>query len=363
MLRTIELAGSPVELGRRHGQASGAEIRRMRRALLAYLARLSLFAGALPLYGGLLLLARRFLRYIPAHLRQELAAVAAGAQVSPGTVLLINVADDLANNTPRCSALAVGARHTADGGYLMGRNLDYPIFLDILVQLQTLFLLSPDQGQPLASLAWPGYVGVCTGINRAGVALAQLSAMSTDRTVKGVPAALRFRLGLETGATAAAVAETILGLPGTIGNNLMLCDRREALVLELSARRRARRRPREGLITATNHYQSPDMQPLKGRFPAPPPYSPLVRPPFHRDLQRRPGPEAARVGGGPLPGVAGPAKNSGGPGGGQRRHRLLRHLLPRRVNLMGGPGRHPPGEPGTLCPDQIVGLSRVEGLQ
>ena len=275
MLRTIELAGSPVELGRRHGQALGAEIRRMRRALLAYLARLSLFAGALPLYGGLLLLARRFLRYIPAHLQQEMAAVAAGAQVSPGTVLLINVADDLANNTPRCSALAVGARHTADGGYLMGRNLDYPIFLDILVQLQTLFLLSPDQGQPLASLAWPGYVGVCTGINRAGVALAQLSAMSTDRTVKGVPAALRFRLGLETGATAAAVAETILGLPGTIGNNLMLCDRREALVLELSARRRARRRPREGLITATNHYQSPDMQPLKGRFPSPPPYSPL----------------------------------------------------------------------------------------
>jgi hypothetical protein len=275
MLRTIELAGSPGELGRRHGQALGAEIRRMRRALLAYLARLSLFAGAWPLYGGLLLLARCFSRYIPAHLQQELAAVAAGAQVSPGTVLLINVTDDLANNMPRCSALAVGARHTADGSYLMGRNLDYPVFLDILVQLQTLFLLEPDQGQPLASLAWPGYVGVCTGINRAGVTLAQLSAMSTDRTVKGVPAALRFRLGLETGATAAAVAETILGLPGTIGNNLMLCDPKEALVLELSARRGARRRPRQGLLTATNHYQSPDMQPLKGRFPPPPPYSAL----------------------------------------------------------------------------------------
>src|SRR5271157_2317305 len=186
MLRTVELEGSPQELGRRHGQALGEEIRRMRRGLLAYLARLSLYAGALPLFGGLLILARRFLPHVPAHLQQEMAAVAAGAQVSLGTVLLINVADDLANNTPRCSALAVGGARTPDGAYLMGRNLDYPVFLDVLVPLQTLFLLEPHHGRPLASLAWPGYVGVCTGLNRSGVALSQLSAMSRDRTLKGM---------------------------------------------------------------------------------------------------------------------------------------------------------------------------------
>jgi hypothetical protein len=275
MLRSLKLEGSPQELGRRHGQALAADIRRMRRALLAYLARLSLYAGALPLYGGLLLLARRFVPHLPANLKREMTAVAAGAQVSLSTVLLINVVDDLANNTPRCSALAVGEDRTQDGAYLMGRNLDYPVFLDVLMQLQTLFLLEPHQARPLASLAWPGYVGVCTGLNRAGVALAQLSAMSRDRTLKGMPAALRFRLGLEIGATALEVAHTIQALPGTIGNNLMLCDPREALVLELSARSGAQRRPRGGLITTTNHYQSPDMQPLKGRFPPPPPGSVL----------------------------------------------------------------------------------------
>ncbi|MCX5890262.1 MAG: C45 family autoproteolytic acyltransferase/hydrolase [Deltaproteobacteria bacterium] len=279
MLRTIELEGTPRERGWCHGQILGAEIRQVRRALLAYLARLSLYAGAWPIFGGLLILARRFLPYIPNHLKQEMAAVAAGAQVSLGTVLLINVTDDLANNTPRCSALAVGEDLTADGAYLMGRNLDYPLFIDILIQLQTLFHLEPDQGQPLASLAWPGYLGVCTGMNKAGVALAQLSAMSRDRTLQGMPAALRFRLGLEAGATAAEVAATVQSLPGTIGNSLMLCDPREALVLELSARQRAWRRPRAGLITATNHYQSPAMQALKGRFPPRPPYS--VLPSYH----------------------------------------------------------------------------------
>ncbi len=275
MLRTLELWGDPRERGRRHGETLAADIRRMRRALLTYLARISLYAGALPLFGLLKGLARGFWPYIPPHLQQEMAAVAAGADVSLGAVLLINGLDDLVNNLPRCSALAVGDRGTAQGDYVMGRNLDYPVFIEPLVRLQTLFLLWPHQGQPLASLAWPGYVGVCTGMNFAGVALAQLSAVSRDRTLKGTPAALRFRQALEAGDSVAAVAARLLRAPGTIGNNLLLCGPREALVLELSARHGEVRRPRHGILTVTNHYQSPGMQSLKGRFPSPPPYSVL----------------------------------------------------------------------------------------
>jgi hypothetical protein len=157
----------------------------------------------------------------------------------------------------------------------MGRNLDYPLFTDLLLRLQTLFLLEPHRGQALASLAWPGYVGVCTGMNRAGVALAQLAAMSRDRTAKGTPAAMRFRQALEAGATVGAVAAAVMSVPGTIGNNLLLCSPGEAAVLELSARRAVIRYPAAGLLTVTNHYQSLEMFPLKGQFPAPPPFSVL----------------------------------------------------------------------------------------
>jgi hypothetical protein len=276
MLRTLEIWGDPQELGRRHGQALGADIRLLRRALLTYLARISLYAGALPLYGLLQWLARGFWPYIPPHLQQEMVALAAGAELSLGGILLLNGLDDLANNSPRCSAIAAGDRHTAQGDYVMGRNLDYPVFTEPMTELQTLFLIEPHQGQRLASLAWPGYVGVCTGINASGVALAQLSAMSRDRTLKGTPAALRFRQALEDGDTVAAVAESVLKAPGTIGNNLMLCGPREALVLEISARHGAVRHPCHGLLTTTNHYQSPAMQGLKGRFPPRPPYAVLA---------------------------------------------------------------------------------------
>jgi hypothetical protein len=275
MLRTLEIWGSPRERGRRHGQLLAADIHRLRRVILSYLARISLYAGALPLYGLLQWLARGFWPYIPPHLQQEMTALAAGAEVSLGGILLLNGVDDLANNSPRCSSLAVGDGRTAQGDYLMGRNLDYPVFTEYLSQLQTLFLISPHQGQRLASLAWPGYVGVCTGINASGVALAQLSSMSRDRTLKGTPAAMRFRQALEEGDTVAGVAESVLKAPGTIGNNLMLCGPKEALVLEISARHGAVRRPERGLLTTTNHFQSPAMQGLKGRFPPRPPYSVL----------------------------------------------------------------------------------------
>ncbi len=274
-LRILELSGSPRELGLRHGQVLAREIRVLRRALLTYLARISLFAGSLPVYGLLLFLGRRFRPHIPRRFREEMAGVAAGAGVGLGLILLINVLDDLGNNCPRCSALAAGGKHTPDGSYLLGRNLDYPLFTEVMVRHQTLFLLEPAQGLPLASLSWPGYVGVCTGMNRAGVALSQLTAMSLDRSLRGIPAALRFRQALEGGADVRTVASLILQAPGTIGNNLLLCAPDEAAGLELSARQGAVRAPEAGLLLATNHYQSRPMASLKGRFPPRPPFSPL----------------------------------------------------------------------------------------
>ena len=99
-------------------------------------------------------LARGSLPYIPPTSQQEMAAVAAGAEVGLGTILLLNVADDVANNSPRCSALAAGEGHSAHGAYVMGRNLDYPLFTDPLTEFQTLFSWSP-----IGASAWPPWPG------------------------------------------------------------------------------------------------------------------------------------------------------------------------------------------------------------
>jgi hypothetical protein len=278
--RIIQLAGSPREIGRRHGELLAGEIRAMRRVLLTYIARISLYAGALPVLALFQLLSRlAFWPHIPPRLREELQGVAAGAQLSLPQILLINTLDDLANNWPACSALAVGAGRTPDGFYLAGRNLDYPVFVDILVDFQTLFSITPDEGLPLVSLAWPGFVGVLTGMNRAGVALAQLTAMCRDHTLRGLPAGLRNRLALEREATVPGLAAGLRAFPTTIGNNLFLLSPHEAAVLEVSPHRAALRRPEDGLSIATNHFQGEAMSAVKGVFRQRPPLS--VLDPYH----------------------------------------------------------------------------------
>ncbi|MDI6854186.1 MAG: C45 family autoproteolytic acyltransferase/hydrolase [Deltaproteobacteria bacterium] len=285
-LSVIELSGSPWELGHRHGQKLARGIRAMRRGLLRYLLKAGLVVGACPIMGILLLLGRRFWPAVPRPFQEEMQGVAAGAQVNLSFILLINVLDDLANNVPRCSGLAAGGDYTADGFYLAGRNLDYPLFIDELISHQTLFVVEPHRGKPFASLAWPGYIGVCTGLSKAGVAMSQLSAMSRDTSLKGMPAALRFRQGLETAASLPEAAQAILAVKGTIGNNVLLASADEACVLELSATRGVVRPPLAGLLTVTNHYQTPAMAPWRGRFPRRPPFSPLSSYYFSEDYSR-----------------------------------------------------------------------------
>ena len=71
------------------------------------------------------------------------------------------------------------------------------------------------------------------------------------------------------------VAARITSLPGTMGANLILASPQEALLLEVSAHHRHVRVPMDGILTATNHYQSPGMQAFKGAAFRRPPLSPL----------------------------------------------------------------------------------------
>lgn len=278
-LRVVRLSGAPAARGYAHGRLLAQEIRQVRLGFLGYLAKLTCWVGGLPLYLGLVALAWRLRPYIPRPFWEEMQGVAAGAQVGLPLIVLINVIDDLAQNLIHCSAFAAGGDLSQTGAFLMGRNLDYAVFTEVMTRLNTVFLLFPQNGIPVVSVAWPGYIGVCTGLSQRQVALAQMSAMTRDLTFRGCPAGFRNRQALHQGKNLAAVAQLIARTPRTIGNNLLLCSPQEAQVLEVSAHHWARRPARDGLIIATNHYQSVEMQPFKGRFPHRPPFSPLS--PYH----------------------------------------------------------------------------------
>jgi hypothetical protein len=274
-LQVIRLSGTPCEIGQAHGRILSEDIKHLRREFLRYLARLSCGIGALPLYLTACLMAWRLRPFIPASLWEEIQAVANSAGVHVSFILFINVMDDLFNNVPRCSSFAAPLQDIQPGTFLLGRNLDYPLFAHVMCRFNTVFVLFPDNGQPLVSLAWPGYTGICTGMNHAQVALGQLTASTADFSLAGMPAALRNRLALQEHASLVEVAARITSFPGTIGANLIMASPQEALLLEVSAHHREVRVPARGILTATNHYQAPAMQAWKGKAFRRPPLSPL----------------------------------------------------------------------------------------
>jgi hypothetical protein len=206
---------------------------------------------------------------------EEIQAIAHGADMHISFILFINVMDDLLNNIPRCSAFAAPLGQDRESRFLLGRNLDYPLFAHEMCRFNTVFILLPDNGQPLVSIAWPGYTGICTGMNQSQVALGQLTASTSDFSLAGVPSALRNRLALQHHTSLVEVTARITSLTGTIGANLVLAAPDGALVLEVSAHHRTVRVPNHGVLTATNHYQSLAMQAQKGKAFRRPPLSPL----------------------------------------------------------------------------------------
>jgi hypothetical protein len=286
-LQILRLSGSPAAMGEAHGRFLAEDIKALRRALLRYLARLSLGVGALPLYLFACASAWRFKPFIPPSLWEEIQEVADGAGVHTGLILFINVLDDLLNNIPRCSTFAAPLGNSQPTTFLLGRSLDYPIFAEVMCRCNTVFMLQPDNGQPMVSLAWPGYLGICTGMNFSRVALGQLTASTPDVSLAGVPSGLRNRLALQHYHSVVEVAAGITSRPGTMGTNLILASPREALLLEVSAQHRGVRAPVAGILTATNHYQSPAMQAWRGTKFRRPPLSPLEDYCFSSDYSLR----------------------------------------------------------------------------
>lgn len=82
-------------------------------------------------------------------------------------------------------------------GRQLGRNLDYQVIPDRRVAHNTLFVYSPQGRLPFASLSWPGYIGVVTGVNRPDLSVNLLSVAARDVSWRGMPEGLINRLLLE----------------------------------------------------------------------------------------------------------------------------------------------------------------------
>ncbi|MBI4492254.1 MAG: hypothetical protein HY690_05620 [Chloroflexi bacterium] len=273
----MRLQGDAYQRGLQCGQALMPQLRALRRTFHDdVLFRRGWFLGW-SAYSLMRVLAACMEQHTPRSFLDEVRGVADGAGIPYGDVLLMTCFDDVIHNLQfavpvgrlACSAVAVQGRRAPGGGVLLARNLDYYPEADwwgvgalinrILRETVTLFVVRPTHGHAFVSIGWPGFVGVVTGLNDAGLAVACLTSTVPTETADGVPAPLIYRRMLEEAETLAECEAILRATRRTIGNNVLVVSARDnaACVFEFTPRLVAPRKPLDDLLAVTNHFQHP----------------------------------------------------------------------------------------------------------
>jgi isopenicillin-N N-acyltransferase like protein len=254
--------GTPEQMGEQLGALLAGPLADMAAQREAIIAGFGLPAGAsLVLKAGTLVAAQ-----IPPDHLAELKAIGQSSGVDPDFLILGNVVYDLAK-IGGCSALLVDGAHSASGQTVFGRNMDFPTF-GFLDRVGMVVVYRGEKKHALASITFPGFLGCISGMNDAGLAVAQLEVTqagdgSSRFDPLGTPLAFCFRRVLEE-CTTVDEAEKLLGkIERTSMCNMASCDPDSMAILEISTKSVVRRPAEKGFCACTNHFRSASLGPAK----------------------------------------------------------------------------------------------------
>ena len=198
----------------------------------------------------------------PPDYLKELDSAAKASGWPRDLLVFINTIADL-RKLGGCSALLVESKRSATGAPLFGRNLDWPPFGSIH-EYFLVVVYRPEKKLAFACVAGPGMLGVISGINEKGLALADLEVTdskdgSAKLDVSGVPCTLVFRRVLEECSTVEEAEKLLRSLKRTIRQNMAICDKKTGGVLEITPKTVVLRRSVDGICACTNHFRTPDL--------------------------------------------------------------------------------------------------------
>jgi hypothetical protein len=233
-------------MGLAHGTLLREEIRYLKEAYLES------FYGAARKRPMFTARARVLEPHIPRGYRDEMHGLSVGAGISREDALLIHTFIDI-HKLFLCSTITV-PRPEAEGGPLVGRNLDFP-GLGIAHRYGIVSVTHGRGRRAAASVAWPGFLGTLSGMNDAGLVVAVMLVYGVEDAEEGVPFAFLFREALETQTTVAGVREVIESLPRTNSNNLLVVEPGgRGAILEIRPSGVTLRAAERGCLYSTNHF-------------------------------------------------------------------------------------------------------------
>ncbi len=269
-LRTVELRGSPEQIGHDHASLLREDLEHVEDVLYTD------FKQRLPsgLLRGLLMDWAGF-RYRKLPLgyseqrRRELAGQALGFRDDPFTELFptyqrlvyLNALYDIALSFERsplvgCTTFFVDARPRG-GSLLLARNFDFDVNR-VFDRRKVVFFVHEDGTIPFASVAWPGLVGVVSGVNQRGVAAMAHGARAGPTKTRGEPVVHSLRRVLSHATSARRAVKLLAEGHAMVSHMVIVADQGgDAYAVERLVDSPQHVRPLKGSACVTNHLEGP----------------------------------------------------------------------------------------------------------
>jgi isopenicillin-N N-acyltransferase like protein len=254
----MELSGTPTQRGDAAGQLVGDQIRWL---LPRYLKKT---LGSKKPSQQLIQAVKKLEPSIPkAHLEQ-LEALAKAAQVDRDTLLAVNLAPELFAGLA-CSCLAVDQAKSKDSTVYLARNLDW--HGGSLLTSLGLVVIEPGAQRRIASITWPGLVGVVSGMNDSGLSIANLVVFGQHQGVKAeTPILFAMRSVLESAENVSAAVQKLSVIKRSVCQNFAIADSKTAAVLETCPGKARLRKTKDGFVAVANRLNEDKRTRPKSRF-------------------------------------------------------------------------------------------------
>jgi len=257
------LAGDPEEMGRQTGELLVKTLRPLCGLPKAIVERDAWGGAAWPVVVGM---GRGAMQRVPDRFRRELDAASRHGKISKeeaDALIALNVLFEV-RDVANCSAFIVEPERSATGQMLFGRNLDLPSF-GCADRLSLVTVYRPKGRHAFVSVGFPGFGGVISGMNDAGLAIASLTSYgsaddSPELNPLGTPLHLTFRRILEECSTIEEAQRLLRGGKYTTWMILAACDTRRSAVFEITTKDVVARRAEDHLLAATNHFRTPQLR-------------------------------------------------------------------------------------------------------
>ena len=198
-----------------------------------------------------------FRGHLTPEYRDEVAGLAGGSGLDGREAMLGQCFLDLMPVTA-CSTVTLGADAAPDGVARFGRNLDF-YSANVADKYSVLFVYHPEGRYSFVSVGWPGMVGVLSGMNEYGLAIANMEVARPARLPQAMPYTLLYRTVLEQCRTTEEAIALLERTPRQSANNLMIMDAAgNRAVAEIAPEGVTVRRPDEFALISTNHRRGQD---------------------------------------------------------------------------------------------------------